>query len=115
MAEIRDGVCVLSKGLWRKHTDNGFTASALIPQGLAQRIHYKSYVFAQAERLRTRAVDSVALDRRGVVIERDAVQFASSRMIPTTAAITATTRINTTRPFVPDGAGRVWSDSGPEC
>jgi len=32
---IRDGVCVLPKGLWRKHTDNGFTANALIPQTTA--------------------------------------------------------------------------------
>ncbi len=32
---VRDGVCVLPKGLWRKHTHNGFTANALIPQGLA--------------------------------------------------------------------------------
>jgi anaerobic selenocysteine-containing dehydrogenase len=34
-AEVRDGVCVLAKGLWRKHTRNGYTANALIPQGLA--------------------------------------------------------------------------------
>jgi anaerobic selenocysteine-containing dehydrogenase len=34
-AEIRDGVCVLPKGLWRKHTDNGFTANALVPQTTA--------------------------------------------------------------------------------
>jgi anaerobic selenocysteine-containing dehydrogenase len=33
--DIRDGVCVLAKGLWRKHTRNGFTANALIPAGLA--------------------------------------------------------------------------------
>ena len=30
-ADTRDGVCVLPKGLWRKHTRNGFTANALIP------------------------------------------------------------------------------------
>ena len=35
MTEIRVGVCVLPKGLWRKHTRNGFTANALIPSGLA--------------------------------------------------------------------------------
>jgi anaerobic selenocysteine-containing dehydrogenase len=29
--DIRDGVCVLAKGLWRKHTANGFTSNALIP------------------------------------------------------------------------------------
>jgi len=34
-AEVRDGVCVLPKGLWRKHTQNGFTANALIPPGFA--------------------------------------------------------------------------------
>jgi anaerobic selenocysteine-containing dehydrogenase len=30
-ADVRDGVCVLPKGLWRKHTANGFTSNALIP------------------------------------------------------------------------------------
>jgi len=29
--ETRDGVLVLAKGLWRKHTANGMTANALIP------------------------------------------------------------------------------------
>ena len=33
--EVRDGVCVLPKGLWRKHTANGFTANALIPSAYA--------------------------------------------------------------------------------
>ncbi|HEU0033564.1 MAG TPA: molybdopterin-dependent oxidoreductase [Kofleriaceae bacterium] len=33
--DVRPGVCVLPKGLWRKHTANGFTANVLIPQGLA--------------------------------------------------------------------------------
>lgn len=33
--EVRDGVCVLAKGLWRRHTANGYTANALIPPGLA--------------------------------------------------------------------------------
>jgi hypothetical protein len=28
-------VCVLAKGLWRKHTDNGYTSNALIPPTLA--------------------------------------------------------------------------------
>ena len=31
----RDGVCLLPKGLWRKHTDNGYTSNALIPQTTA--------------------------------------------------------------------------------
>jgi anaerobic selenocysteine-containing dehydrogenase len=34
-SEMRDGVCALPKGLWRRHTANGYTANALIPQGLA--------------------------------------------------------------------------------
>jgi anaerobic selenocysteine-containing dehydrogenase len=29
--EVRPGVCVLPKGLWRKHTENGHTSNALIP------------------------------------------------------------------------------------
>jgi anaerobic selenocysteine-containing dehydrogenase len=28
--DVRAGVCVINKGLWRKHTSNGFTANALI-------------------------------------------------------------------------------------
>jgi len=34
-SEVRAGVCVLAKGLWRRHTGNGYTANALIPPGLA--------------------------------------------------------------------------------
>jgi len=34
-AELREGVCLLPKGLWRRHTANGYTANALIPPGLA--------------------------------------------------------------------------------
>jgi anaerobic selenocysteine-containing dehydrogenase len=34
-SDVRPGVCVLAKGLWRRHTGNGFTANALIPAGLA--------------------------------------------------------------------------------
>ena len=33
--DVRAGVCVLPKGLWRKHTDNGFTSNALIPPTFA--------------------------------------------------------------------------------
>jgi anaerobic selenocysteine-containing dehydrogenase len=33
--EVRAGVCVLPKGLWRRHTANGYTANALIPPGFA--------------------------------------------------------------------------------
>jgi anaerobic selenocysteine-containing dehydrogenase len=34
-SDVRPGVCVLAKGLWRKHSRNGYTANALIPPGLA--------------------------------------------------------------------------------
>lgn len=33
--ELRDGVCMLPKGLWRKHFANGLTANALIPAAFA--------------------------------------------------------------------------------
>ena len=33
--DVRAGVCVLPKGLWRKHTENGFTSNALIPPTFA--------------------------------------------------------------------------------
>ncbi|HEY3805073.1 MAG TPA: molybdopterin-dependent oxidoreductase [Kofleriaceae bacterium] len=29
--DVRAGVCVINKGLWRKHSRNGFTANALVP------------------------------------------------------------------------------------
>lgn len=35
IGDVRPGVCVLPKGLWRKHTANGMTANALIPQRFA--------------------------------------------------------------------------------
>ncbi len=34
-ADQREGVCTLPKGLWRKHTANGFTSNALIPPHVA--------------------------------------------------------------------------------
>ncbi|MEO8701503.1 MAG: molybdopterin-dependent oxidoreductase [Kofleriaceae bacterium] len=34
-SELRAGVCLVPKGLWRKHSSNGFTANALIPQAFA--------------------------------------------------------------------------------
>ncbi|HET9988331.1 MAG TPA: molybdopterin-dependent oxidoreductase [Kofleriaceae bacterium] len=33
--DVREGVCVLAKGLWRKHTANGYTSNALIPASYA--------------------------------------------------------------------------------
>ena len=33
--DVRDGVCVMPKGLWAKHTANGFTSNALIPPDIA--------------------------------------------------------------------------------
>src|ERR1700733_11353664 len=35
IGDVRTGVCVLPKGLWRKHTRNGYTANALIPGAFA--------------------------------------------------------------------------------
>jgi anaerobic selenocysteine-containing dehydrogenase len=34
-ADVRPGVCVLPKGLWRKHTQNGYTSNVLIPPRFA--------------------------------------------------------------------------------
>ncbi len=34
-SDVREGVCVLPKGLWRKHSRNGHTANALIPASFA--------------------------------------------------------------------------------
>ncbi len=35
ITDVRPGVCVLAKGLWRKHTANGYTSNALIPGAYA--------------------------------------------------------------------------------
>jgi anaerobic selenocysteine-containing dehydrogenase len=48
-AEVRAGVCVLPKGLWRRHTSNGFTANALIPQALADLGGQAAYNDARVE------------------------------------------------------------------
>jgi anaerobic selenocysteine-containing dehydrogenase len=61
--DVREGVCVLAKGLWRRHTRNGYTANALIPDGLAD------------------LAGQAAFNDARVQIERDAstLQPASSR------------------------------------
>jgi anaerobic selenocysteine-containing dehydrogenase len=33
--DVRPGVVSLAKGLWARHTDNGLTSNALIPDTLA--------------------------------------------------------------------------------
>jgi anaerobic selenocysteine-containing dehydrogenase len=33
--DLREGVCLLPKGLWRKHSHNGYTANALVPPAIA--------------------------------------------------------------------------------
>jgi anaerobic selenocysteine-containing dehydrogenase len=33
--DVREGVCVMPKGLWRKHSRNGYTSNALIPPTFA--------------------------------------------------------------------------------
>ena len=48
-ADVREGVCVLAKGLWRRHTRNGFTANALIPQTLADLGGQAAYNDARVE------------------------------------------------------------------
>jgi anaerobic selenocysteine-containing dehydrogenase len=47
--DVRAGVCVLAKGLWRKHTFNGFTANALIPANLADLGGQAAYNDARVE------------------------------------------------------------------
>ncbi|MEJ7597018.1 MAG: molybdopterin-dependent oxidoreductase [Kofleriaceae bacterium] len=48
-ADVREGVCVLAKGLWRKHTANGMTANALIPAALADLGGQAAYNDARVE------------------------------------------------------------------
>ncbi len=47
--DVRAGVCVLPKGLWRKHTANGFTANALIPARFADLAGQAAYNDARVE------------------------------------------------------------------
>ena len=47
--DVREGVCVLPKGLWRKHTDNGYTANALIPPAFADLGGQAAYNDARVE------------------------------------------------------------------
>jgi anaerobic selenocysteine-containing dehydrogenase len=47
--DVRAGVCVLPKGLWRKHTDNGHTANALIPAAFADLAGQAAYNDARVE------------------------------------------------------------------
>ena len=48
-SDVREGVCVLAKGLWRKHTTNGMTANALIPATLADLGGQAAYNDARVE------------------------------------------------------------------
>jgi anaerobic selenocysteine-containing dehydrogenase len=47
--EVANGVCVMPKGLWRKHTANGLTANALIPQTFADLGGQAAYNDARVE------------------------------------------------------------------
>jgi anaerobic selenocysteine-containing dehydrogenase len=47
--DVRAGVCVLPKGLWRKHTANGYTANALIPARFADLAGQAAYNDARVE------------------------------------------------------------------
>ena len=53
-AELADGVCVLPKGLWRKHTHNGFTANALVPAAFADLAGQAAYNDARVQVERAR-------------------------------------------------------------
>jgi len=48
-AELRDGVCALAKGLWRRHSRNGYTANALIPPDLADLAGQAAYNDARVQ------------------------------------------------------------------
>jgi anaerobic selenocysteine-containing dehydrogenase len=48
-SEVRTGVCVLPKGLWRKHSRNGFTANALVGDGIADLGGQATYNDARVE------------------------------------------------------------------
>jgi anaerobic selenocysteine-containing dehydrogenase len=48
-ADVRAGVCVLPKGLWRKHTRNGLTANALVPVAFADLGGQAAYNDARVE------------------------------------------------------------------
>ena len=48
-ADVRDGVCVLPKGLWRKHSRNGYTANALVPQAYADLAGQAAYNDARVQ------------------------------------------------------------------
>jgi anaerobic selenocysteine-containing dehydrogenase len=47
--EVCDGVCVLPKGLWRRHTANGYTANALIPPAFADLAGQAAYNDARVQ------------------------------------------------------------------
>jgi anaerobic selenocysteine-containing dehydrogenase len=47
--DVRVGVCVLPKGLWRKHTRNGLTANALVPAAFADLAGQAAYNDARVQ------------------------------------------------------------------
>jgi anaerobic selenocysteine-containing dehydrogenase len=48
-SDVRDGVCVLAKGLWRRHTGNGYTANALIAPTFADLAGQAAYNDARVQ------------------------------------------------------------------
>jgi len=48
-SDVRAGVCVLPKGLWRKHSRNGFTANALVPAEFADLAGQAAYNDARVQ------------------------------------------------------------------
>ena len=47
--DVRDGVCALPKGLWRRHTGNGLTSNALIPAEFADLAGQATYNDARVQ------------------------------------------------------------------
>ena len=47
--DVRPGVCVLPKGLWRKHSRNGYTANALVPATFADLAGQAAYNDARVQ------------------------------------------------------------------
>jgi anaerobic selenocysteine-containing dehydrogenase len=48
-SDVRIGVCVLPKGLWRKHSRNGYTANALVPASFADLAGQAAYNDARVQ------------------------------------------------------------------
>ena len=48
-SDMREGVCLMPKGLWRKHSKNGLTSNALIPASFADLAGQAAYNDARVQ------------------------------------------------------------------